>query len=249
MKKSLYIIILSVLTIFCIIFGTLVHMGIGLNNSVEKTQEDTETTQTGEKELSAFSEIDIEADILSVTIEQGEKYEIRWDVKKANMPKYSVKNEVLTVTQNQKIPNISGNRSCKVYITVPKDVVLSDVEVETSVGEVIISDIVTMHTDITSDVGDVELKDCQLGETSLEADVGNVVMRQCSFMDLEGEADVGNFEIYGEEELSHYSYHLKAAVGDIKVNGEKVRKSFREQGDNGYEVNVSCDVGNIELNY
>lgn len=249
MKKTLYILILSIITIFCIIFGTLYHMGVGLHNLFEKTQEETVTTESGEKELEAFSEISVDADVATVVIQQGDRYEIRWDVKKANVPKYEVKNEVLTVKQNQKKPSVSGNTFCKIYITVPQDVVLSELEVDADVGEVKISDIATMHTNISSDVGDVDIENCQLGETELGADVGNIVLRKCGFMDLECDSDVGNFEIHSEEDLSHYSYNLKAAVGDVKVNGDNMKKSFQKQGDNGYDVHVRCDVGNIELNY
>lgn len=253
MKKTLYIVIISIVTIMCIIFGTMNHinpdnMG-GIFSFQDRSGEKISEEESAGETLQTFTNVEIDADIASVTIQQGEEYGIEWSVKNATPPTYRVENDMLRVQQKQKHIHNPGSHNGKIVITVPKEAVLVDIKVEADVGNVRVADVSSMKTDITADVGNIKLTGCQLGDTTLEADVGNIKIKDCGFMDLNAEADVGSFNLSKDADLSPYTFDLKAGVGDVKVNGKTAHRKYKKAGTNGYKISVNCDVGDLTISY
>ena len=254
MKRAIYLIFLSLITIGCIIFGTVYHTGKAVGHiskwwNDQVTDDGTATTEEGQDVLDAFTTLHVEADIASVKVQQGDEFKIEWSVRQSGVPSYDVKDGVLTVRQKHPHKNLTGNHSCKITIFLPEGTELDRVEIDADVGNVDLVDVSAQKTIITADVGAIGLDNCQLGDTSLEADVGDIRLRGCNFCDLTADADVGSVSIDANQDLSDYSYDLDTDVGDIHINDEHMRKQFEMHGKGKYKIDVSCDVGSLDISF
>ena len=254
MKRAIYLIVLSLITIGCIIFGTIYHTGKAIGHIARWWDEEVEseadaTTEEGQDTLDAFTTIHVEADIASVKVKQGDEFKIEWSVYRSGVPTYDVKDGVLTVRQKHPHKNLTGNHTCKITLTLPEGTELQRVEIDADVGNVDLSDVISRKTVITADVGSVGLENCQLGDTTIEADVGDVRLHACGFDDFTAEADVGSISIDAAQDLSDYSFDLEAGVGDIHINDKNVRKQFEKHGSGQYKMDVNCDVGSLDISF
>ena len=255
MKRAIYLILLSIFTIGCIIFGTIYHTGKAMRHVERWWDEEVEgddtssSTEDAEFTLDPFTSIDVDADIASVNIVQGDEYKIEWSVHRSGVPSYDVKDGVLKVTQKHPHKNITGEHSCRITITMPENINLDRTEIDADVGDVKIKGVTSKKTTITADVGTVNLENCQMGDSSIEADVGDVRLYLCEFKDLTVSADVGSINIDAAQDLSDYSFDLEASVGDIHINNEHMRKRFEKHGSGKYKIDADCDVGSMEINF
>ncbi|MDD6193912.1 MAG: DUF4097 family beta strand repeat-containing protein [Lachnospiraceae bacterium] len=254
MKRAIYLTLLSLITIGCIIFGTIYHTGKAMGHLSRWWEEEVEsdadaTTEEGKDILDAFTTIHVEADIASVKVKQGDDFKIEWSVYRSGVPTYDVKDGVLTVIQKHPHKNLAGNHSCKIILTLPEGTKLERVEIDADVGDVDVLDISSQKTTVTADVGAVNFDNCQLGDTTVEADVGDVSLRSCDFYDLTVSADVGSITIDATQDLSEYSFDLDAGVGDIHINDQHVHKQFEQHGSGKYKIDADCDVGSLDISF
>lgn len=254
MKRAIYLTLLSLVTIGCIIFGTIYHTGKAIVHfdrwwDEEVEDNSTDTSEEGEYTLDAFTSLNVQADIAAVSVRQGDEFKIEWSVHRSGVPTYEVKDGVLTVTQKHPHKNIAGEHSCSITITLPEGTKLDRVEIDADVGDVQISNVITEKMDITADVGTVDMENCQLGDSTIEADVGDVRLYACEFKDMNVSADVGSISINTAQDLADYSFDLETSVGDIRINNENEHKKFEKHGSGKYRIDADCDVGSLEINF
>lgn len=250
MKKA-YIVVISTVTVLCIVIGTMAHVGGWFNGftfdgSLEGASEYSE-------ELTAFRSLDIEADVMSVTIKKGDRFHISYRATDSMKPKFAVKGETLVVTQPEKkrfFGNLFGNKKCEMTLTIPEGVQLTRTEFNLDVADLKIADLAADQMKIVTDVGNVEMVSCTGNRLEAESDVGNVDIRSSAFKDMEIESDVGNVYVSGLGELSAYTIGLSTDIGKVTVNGEKCKKQFNQtavKDNDGRRLIVETDTGSIEI--
>lgn len=175
MKKNVYLIILTLVTVICIIGGTCYHLvGWGVSflshlpfASFYSDSDDTEssgtTLSTGTVLLPSFNTVKIDSKVMNLSIEKGDDYSIQCDTTEKLNPKYEIKDNTLIVSQKQKIKvhNFMKNPKCSVHITIPEDTALELINVDGSVGDINLSNLNVTTIKIDSSVGDIELDDCK----------------------------------------------------------------------------------------
>ena len=143
MKKNVYLIILTLVTVICIIGGTCYHLvGWGVSflshlpfASFYSDSDDTEssgtTLSTDTVLLPSFNTVKIDSKVMNLSIEKGDNYSIQCDADKKLNPKYEIKDNTLIVSQKQKIKvhNFMKNQKCSVHITIPEDTTLELINV------------------------------------------------------------------------------------------------------------------------
>lgn len=257
MKKNLYQVILCIVTVICIIGGTVYHVG-GIARSwadfwdgKEDGSDFSGTEESGKKELEAFDSVLVDADIGNLTIKQGDSYRLSWKVKNTGAVKYELKDGRLEITQRNTKKNWAGvhNNHCEILLTIPRDVELKSVELDMAVGDVDIAGISTKSLNVKANVGDVDVESSALGDVVIDADVGSVDLENCSFGNMEVDAAVGSIDVETMQSLEDYTFDLRADVGEISVNDNDYRHGFQRDGKGTCKIRLKADVGGIDVEY
>ena len=255
MKRNVYLILITVITILCIIAGTgyhLVRFGLSVAEGLpffsefieaisdwddDDDSDDNDDSDNGistsvdasQKNLDAFSSINADLNVVDLTIQRGNTFSITCKASKKLTPEYKVENNCLTITQYAKAHNALGrNKKCSVTITVADT--LTDLKLHTNVGDVDLSGLNVLALDLRADVGDIDLENCTLETSTLDANVGDV-------------------DLDCKEDLSGYHIELGTGVGDVNGNDTYCHRSYSNQGDSSHSLTISNDTGDISLTY
>lgn len=255
MKKSIYLIILAVITIAAIIFGTnyrfkkfdsdfkdikdeiksFIEDGdINFSFNSDDDDDDFNFSYDINSEKSnitvrgqEFSKIKMDVKVSSVTIEEGDDYSFRADFNRPSLkPEYTITNGELYVTQ--KSVHKSGNNNCHIVITVPRFTQLEKLDVTVNVGELNIRNLSFYEGNITNNVGEIDVK--------------NV-----TFDNLDVVNNVGEIDIYPTEDFEEYSLDLETNIGEVHVDGNNHKKQYSSKGTTDKYIRAKTNVGEISI--
>ncbi|MCM1106796.1 MAG: DUF4097 domain-containing protein [Blautia sp.] len=260
MKKSVYLTILTVVTVICIIAGSCYHIigwGVDLMENIFDTpfwssgeeKQDAGPVITDANGLEDFSAISVDASVMSLTIQPGETASISYKGNKKLAPTYEVSGNELIVTQNAKINKFWGNKKCNVTITVPRDSFYDCIEISSDVGDIDLSRLQGNVLKLETAVGDIDIEDCSFENMEINADVGDVDIEKCSFTTIETNASVGDIDVESAQDLSDYTIDLSTDIGEVSVNDRDYRRSYEQEGVSGKSVSLYNSTGDISLSY
>ena len=144
MKKNVYLIILTLVTVICIVGGTCYHLvGWGVSflshlpfASFYSDSDDTEssgtTLSTGTVSLPSFNTVKIDSKVMNLSIEKGDDYSIQCDSTEKLNPKYEIKDITF---EKLYVDGSVGD----VKVSSPKDLSDYAYDLDTSIGEVSIN--------------------------------------------------------------------------------------------------------------
>lgn len=250
MKKTVLLIILGAITVFCVIFGTIRNVGKGFNlfnNPVIHLGDDDpevnfkwewHSDNDGNKEnnysisqsLDKFSAIRIDGSIMEIRVEEGDRFYFDSTFTRDWLrPKISVENETLVVKQGrQKSGFKGGNNNCRVVITVPSGTKFSDIVID-------------------SNVGDIRLRNLFAERIDIQTNVGEVSVRDVSFDKLEVNSNVGEISIAPVYSIDEYSISASTDVGEVRVDGKKYKRNYNASGSTGKRIKLSANVGEVNI--
>ena len=243
MKKTVLLIALGIITIFCICYGTYKHLGRfgrmfkdgGINISFDDEEVDNNEVHGGknsyDEKLENFSSIKIDAAVMGITIEQGDDYRIESSFNRESMrPKFSVNGNKLVVSQGaRKQHGINmGSQNCRLVITIPSGTSLSSI-------------------DIDSNVGDVRLRELEAEEIDIDLNVGEIDVRNVVFNELRSNNNVGEISINPVSNLDDYDISASTDVGEVRIDGRNYKKSYNSRGNGHKKINVNTNVGEINI--
>ena len=259
MKKSAYLVILAIVTVVCILGGTAYRFaGCGREIASHIDNFDMEVSDTeswgSEKSLKnekqePFTGISVDTDVMDVTIVQGDGYYLSYDCSEKLVPKYSVQDGTLVVTQsgNNKITWGMNNVSCDMQITVPEGTELDSLTIKSDVGDIEIDDVEAKNFDVTASVGDINVENAGMGESSFSADTGNITLTDCTYGNLTVDSSVGDVELTSGQSLEGYTLNLTTDVGSVEYQGEKYEHKYKVDGTNGKTITVKNSVGDVTI--
>jgi len=243
MNKRTYCIILSLITLVCIIIGCGRYVfrwsdgfwswGFGKR-------------EQGNQELDSFVIFDADLSVCNFKLERGESYAISYDCSEQLVPAFEVKDGILTVTQAETGIKWRGNTKCDIRVTVPLGVTLEEVSVDANVGDVDIKEIDTKRFYVQMDVGDLDVEKCSLGDADVTGATGDVDLESCLFDDLWVSLDVGNVEIESAHSLADYNMEIEVDMGEVSVNGEKRSHSYSREG-SGRKLTIMIACGDADV--
>lgn len=250
MKKNVLLIILCVITVFCIIIGTIRNVGRGFNlfnNSVISLGEDEpevnfkwhwHSDNDGNKEsnfsinqsLDKFSAIRIDGSVMEIRVEEGDKFYFDSTFTRDWLrPNVSVENDTLVIKQGrQKNGFKGGNNNCRIVITLPSGTKLSDIVID-------------------SNVGDIKLRNLFAERIDIQTNVGEVSVRDVSFDKLEVNSNVGEISIAPVYSIDEYSISASTDVGEVRVDGKKYKRNYNSSGSTGKRIKLSANVGEVNI--
>lgn len=249
MKKTIFYIVLGVITVAAIIFG--VYRNVGFTRPASffgrvitypfYDDEDKDAkreskffgkygTYKDEQTFDDIDEIKIHADVMSLTIESGSENKISYECNNDGfIPEINVRNGKLVVNQKGIRVNFGASTyKCKLCITL-KDTSKID------------------YLDINSDVGDIFIEGVSLTKLNVNQDVGNLIL---SGLDLEKgkvNTDVGNIEIRNLKEIDAFDMDVSCSIGSVSYKGKRTKKNFHQKGNDIRSLTINCDVGDIDI--
>ena len=228
MKKSMYISILTIITVLCMVIGIASNVAGCSAFGGERGRR-----MTGTESLEAFEVVEIETSIMDVEIQAGDEYKIYYDAIKRVLPVYEVADGVLKISQKEErgkgwFNGIGEGSEMVLVITVPQDAILTSME-------------------IISDVGNVDIQNVAFEKGVIETDVGDVSTENCHFTDLEIISDVGDVEIKTVGDVKEYTMELSTDVGEVDVEDIERGNDFIQNGTSDKKIVVIGDVGDIEV--
>ena len=251
MKKTVLLIILGLVTVGCIIYGTVRHVGGGLkalrNMGVFEIDDDedggfdfgfhwdydseegSDSKLSINQTLEKFSSIRIDSAVMDLTIEEGPEFKIGSSFNKVYLrPSYSVKNGVLEVIQQKKKGGYTGNNNCRVVITIPSGNDLS-------------------HIDINSNVGDVKIRELPVDKIDVTVNVGEIDIRRTDFAKLNAETNVGEIDIDSDGNLDEYSIDVSTDIGELSVGHKTYRHHYNSHVSGSKKISAKTNVGEINI--
>ena len=242
MKKNTLLIILGLITILCIIFGSVKHIGGGIKALREwgiseyddwddSDKNDSESKSSFNQTLEAFSEIKMNTGIAEVKIEEGNQYQIECNFSKSWLkPSFSVKNGTLEISQQRKKgPTLGGNHVCRITLKVPSGTKLDKIN-------------------INSNVGDLKLRDISAEKIDLNLNVGEVTVRRVDFTKLDVNNNVGEISIEPVDDIANYDISIETDVGDVSVDGRSYKRNYASKGNGNKKIKAQTNVGEVRIN-
>lgn len=236
--KTIFIICITVVTIVCIIAGTLVHLVGKLSfDGFGRKGIDWGNYITEENTLDAFSSINVDADLLSVTVAYGDEFFMKYKGPEKLKPIVELQSDgTLSISQKQ-IMNVSldnnKNLNCSCELTIPENTVLQMVSLNMDLGNIEMDDIQMKDMVVDTDLGNVVLTKIEIEDSiTIDADLGNIELHQASFNQGEFDADLGNINI---DRCEFDSAVVEADMGNIAV------------GDSFNQITADCNMGAIQV--
>jgi hypothetical protein len=251
MKKNVYLIILTLVTVICIIGGTCYHLvGWGVSflshlpfASFYSDSDDTEssgtTLSTGTVSLPSFNTVKIDSKVMNLSIEKGDDYSIQCDSTEKLNPKYEIKDKTLIVSQKQKIKvhNFMNTQKCSVHITIPEDTTLELINVDGATGDINLSNLDVTTLKIDNSVGDVKMDDCKTDSIDIDTSTGDVKLNGCEANEINVDTSVGDTVL---KDITFEKLYVDGSVGDVKVSSPK------DLSDYAYDLDTS--IGEVSIN-
>lgn len=233
MKKTTYLVVISIITIICVIFGSIVHVGgisfgwgfpwgfpwgavKGDKAKVTSIEMDDGSVTADTVSLDDFTSLEMDLRIMDVTIEQGDTYGIRYECSnKKFVPSIAVNDNVLVVKQSRdRFGWNTVNAKCKMTLTIPEGRTLEEVKLDSDVGDVKLNDIAGKSLVLDVDTGDLDLSGCTFEQSDLTGDTGDITLSDSNMGDMVIDNDTGDIKLTGG---GFESAEISGNTGDIHL--------------------------------
>ncbi len=238
MKRNVYLIILSVITVICIISGIAINVIKPASNFLKDVLGDADSgtyTSNAETKLDAFENIDIDVNVINVTITEGSEFGYTlversgFSIGNTLKTQINLSGNTLKVTQSGSsgIISLGSSATYKLTIVVPQGTQLNDITVN-------------------SDVGNIAIENANISSGRITSNVGNIIIGSCVFLQLDVSADVGNINISGIADINNCNVDISTDLGNITYLNASYKHSLtKEVSDTAPSLTVSTDVGNV----
>ena len=128
MKKNIYLIIITIITVVCIIAGSLYHIGgfaLGLfDNLIPRSDKSLGNVCTEELSVDEFSNLVFDTTISNINVKTGDSYTVSYKCNKRLVPKIRSTGDTLTISQS-KGANYKRNTTSEITVTIPEGAALN----------------------------------------------------------------------------------------------------------------------------
>lgn len=268
MSRKIYLLIITMVTVICIIGGTLYHVGRIFTGGLFSWFYFPKSSGVSFKEeLSGIKNISISMDAMEVRFEEGESLSYNYEGPENLAPMVNVSGDTLSFENHRRINlNKEINDKTALVIYVPEEMRFNDVSISLDFGNIQIKKLICANLDIEADAGNIEIYESKfqksdieaalgnvetydtfLGDADISCDMGNVVLRDADINSLDISNDLGNTEVYLLGKESDYEFSLSVDLGALTFNGKKYSSSYDSEGDGRKPVSIENDMGNITV--
>lgn len=225
----------------------------------------TEETVTFDQVYSDITELEIEGLSAEIMITVGEEFRVKALGMKGLLGVVS-KGGKLEIEEQMKlfVPKSIGG---KMVITVPRDLVLEQVAIETGAGKFTIKDIAVVDfeldhgagvlelenvtfdkTDIDGGAGLIKISSSVLGKLELDAGVGEVVLEASVGDQSKISCGIGEVKVTLLGESADYRIKTEKGIGQIKIAGVNQENGV-VYGTGNIDLEVEGGIGNLDISF
>lgn len=245
MKKTIYLGLITLITIGCVLYGVKNWYGGNIGFSWSFGTGNSKYNIEESATLEAFDSIVIDAAVMDLVVKEGSAYGFDYRGTKNLVMSYKVDDGNLVITQKKK-GNMIENNSAVLTLIVPADTQLERMDIGIDVGDIDMNNLKVKIMDADIDVGDIEVESTVFDEVIIDSDTGDVDLSSSSFTRLDIVTDVGDVEVDSSIDISEYTYDLKTDVGEVEVGTGEYGRKYKQDGKNG-EITIHGDVGDITV--
>lgn len=247
MKKTIYVIILAMITFACMAVGVIRNF---MPVQGQWGRGDGESKMIGqEATIDAFQKLDVDVSVCDLTIEVGDDYGITYKGSENLTPKYVVEGDTLTITQNNNTKILNGFKSkkCKIVLTVPKKDALTSVNIDIAVGDLKMDALTMDDLHVKQNVGDMKMGDLVIKSVQVDSNTGDVHMERVAIDSLEISSNIGDVKVSSVTSLDEYGFDLKTDLGDVCMEGQNQSKSYQRDNKGEQSIRIHTDCGDIDV--
>lgn len=256
MRKA-YLSILWIITVICIIGGTIYHVG-GLvqfagNNifsyvtNVGMKKEQAGPLVSDQYDLAVENNraaINVDGSYMDFTLQKGDSWGASYNGVEWLKPELDVTEEdgvtKLVFTQ----PDAAGRKLNKYYnlnssltIMVPENVSFTDLNITLNLGDLDMTDVKADQVELNLDLGDLDVENCNVGTFTSNMDMGDTTIQKTELKNADINASMGDIEVTDSE---FKDMKLTADMGEITV------KSAVSLDD--YRIDADVSMGDVKVN-
>lgn len=179
-------------------------------------------------------EIEIDGISSSIIIESGDEFKVEATNLENNFTS-KAKNGVLKIEEHDKW-FFYGNGKGEILITVPDEIVLDSLSIDTGAGKFIIRDIEAMEFDMDHGAGALEIIDSKFSKADIDGGAGMIQIENSNLNNLELDAGVGKVEI--EASITGNS-QINCGIGEIDV--------ILIGASDDYQIRTEKGIGSVEI--
>lgn len=244
MKRKTYLILIWTFTLCAIVFSSIWRIARAEKFSfsandffsdsgdffVRRDKSDARSSNDIFADLPEFSKIELDANIMSVKILEGENRTLECNFSRPQLkPEYKIENGVLTIRQKKTSRGNFGRQNCDLTIAIPKGEILERAKIKTNIGE-------------------IEICDVEIQNIFTRLNIGEIKILAAQFDVLNAKLNIGDFSVNVLRRLDDFSVDLKTNVGEIKVENNYSGRKFRKNGVSDKKIEASVNIGEIILN-
>lgn len=228
MKKNIYLIIITIITVVCIIAGSLYHIGgfaLDLfDNLIPHSDKSLGNVCTKELSVDEFSNLIFDTTISNINVKTGDSYTVSYKCNKRLVPKIKSSGDTLTISQS-KGSNYRRSTTSEITVTIPEGASLNKLSFDTGVGEVSLDALTVADAEFDTGVGDLYVTGCSFATCDVDGGTGDLSFENCAFDEMDIDGGTGDITINGNdyddeyEVNEHAKKHLviDSGLGDIVV--------------------------------
>lgn len=254
MKKSIYLTTITIITVICIIAGSLYHIGglaLGLfDNLISHSDNSPENVCAKELSVDEFSNLIFDTAVLNINITTGDNYTVSYKCNEQLVPKIKSSDDTLTISQSERT-NYKRNTTSEITVTIPDGAALNKLSFNTGVGEVNLDALTAADAEFDTGVGDLYVTDCSFATCDVDGGTGNLSFENCAFDKMDIDGGTGNITVTSSQSLNGYMMDLDSGIGSITINGNDYGDEYEvnEKAEKVKHLIIDSGLGDIELKY
>lgn len=254
MKKSIYLTTITIITVICIIAGSLYHIGglaLGLfDNLIPHSDNSPGNVCAKELSVDEFSNLIFDAAVLNINITAGDNYTVSYKCNERLVPKIKSSGDTLTISQRERT-NYKRNTTSEITVTIPDGAALNKLSFNTGVGEVNLDALTAADAEFDTGVGDLYVTDCSFATCDVDSGTGNLNFENCAFDKMDIDGGTGNITVTSSQSLDGYMMDLDSGIGSITINGNDYGDEYEvnEKAEKVKHLIIDSGLGDIELKY
>ena len=227
-------------------------------------------------ELDPFTAIRTDTDIGKITIHYGDSYHVDFIECPMEYTSWSLVDGILTIRQagfdydDHNWGNYN-DRNTEIRVTVPRDIVLSGLDINHDLGELVcevpvkgdrvnidldlgsatVRDIIANNVTIDLDLGSLTASNITADRFSAKLDLGDANLRGIAACHVVANCSLGNLDLQLIGNLDDYNYELDTNLGSLTLDGSSVRGGHINYHVSGrpYNLNISVDLGRANVSF
>lgn len=213
---------------------------------------DVSETYTG------ITDLDIELSAGTLQIMESDTQEVRFETSNIDSRlhlKYYVEDGELIVETRKNLAGLVNSPDIgTIYLFLPKDVTLDEVDIEVGAGGFYVDSIKANSLKVGVGAGEAVIDSFRALETEFQCGTGRMEASGDPGVMMDVNCGIGEAEISLNGMKEDYSYNLQCGIGDIQLGHESysgigIGGNKQINNNTGKEIEIDCGIGSVRVNF